>query len=74
MLPADEGADIAFLRAFGPVVWERTTVENGVGYVAPSQVAVDCLTGTGRMPAEGEALLSWMTANEDAWRAGSLAG
>ncbi len=73
LLPADEGADIAFLRAFDPVVWERTSAEGGVGYVAPSQVAVDCLTGTGRMPAEGEALLAWMAANEDAWRIGSLA-
>ena len=29
-------------------------------YVAPSQAVVDCLTGTGRMPAEGEAVLEWM--------------
>jgi hypothetical protein len=50
-----------------------TTEDAGVTYVAPSQVVVDCLTGTGRMPAEGEALMSWMTENESSWRYASLA-
>lgn len=68
LIPTDEGANVAVLRPFDPVVWERTSVEDGVTFAAPSQVAVDCLTGNGRMPAEGEALLQWMTENEDAWR------
>lgn len=33
-----------------------------------SQVAVDLLTGPGRNPAEGQALLDWMEINERAWR------
>jgi hypothetical protein len=37
--------------------------------VAPSQLAVDLLTGPGREPSEGNELLSWMRDNEDAWRA-----
>ncbi|HEY2140959.1 MAG TPA: hypothetical protein VGG98_02715 [Solirubrobacteraceae bacterium] len=73
LLPADEGANVALLRAFDPVVWERGAEDSGVTYVAPSQAAVDCLTGTGRMPAEGEALIAWMVENEPRWRLSSLA-
>lgn len=72
LLPADEGANVVLLRPFDRVVWDRATRENGVTYAAPSQIAVDCLTGTGRMPAEGEALLSWMEENESNWRLNSL--
>ena len=55
------------------MVWDRTHDQEGVRYVAVSQEAVDCLTGTGRMPAEGEALIAWMVDNEQTWRANSLA-
>jgi hypothetical protein len=72
LLPADNGANVALLSPFDEVVWERTTAENGVTYAALSQVAIDCLTGNGRMPAEGGAVLSWMLENETAWRASSL--
>lgn len=72
LLPADEGANVTLLRPFDEVVWTRTSSEDGVSYAAPAQVAVDCLTGNGRMPAEGEALLRWMADNEDRWRAPAL--
>lgn len=72
LLPADEGSNVALLRPYDKVVWERTSSEDGICYAAPSQVAVDCLTGNGRMPAEGNALLTWMTENESAWRLPSL--
>jgi hypothetical protein len=72
LLPADEGANVVLLRAFDPIVWERGSEESGLRYVAPSQAAVDCLTGNGRMPAEGEALIAWMTENEPRWRLPSL--
>lgn len=72
LLPADTGANVALLRPFDPVVWSRTTIEDGISYAAVSQVAVDCLTGNGRMPAEGEALLKWMAEDEGSWRASSL--
>jgi hypothetical protein len=72
LLPTDEGANVAFLSPFDPVIWERAPVVQRLRYVAVSQVAVDCLTGNGRMPAEGEAVLKWMTANESAWRFPSL--
>jgi hypothetical protein len=68
LLPADEGANVVLLRPFDPVVWERTDEDAGLRYVAPSQAAADCLTGNGRMPAEGEALLAWMVDNQSRWR------
>jgi DNA-binding transcriptional ArsR family regulator len=68
LLPASEGADVILLKPFDPVVWRRNTTESGLRFVAPAQVAIDCLTGTGRMPAEGESVLNWMTTNEKPWR------
>lgn len=72
LLPADEGANVVLLRAFNPIVWDRGSEESSLRYVAPSQAAVDCLTGNGRMPAEGEALIAWMTENEQRWRLPSI--
>lgn len=72
LLPADEGANVSLLRPFDDVVWAGASTDDGVSYAAPSQVAVDCLTGNGRMPAEGEALLGWMADHEDQWRAREL--
>jgi hypothetical protein len=72
LLDADEGANVILLQPFDSVAWERGSREKGLRFAAPSQVAVDCLTGNGRMPAEGEALLKWMPANEPKWRAVSL--
>jgi hypothetical protein len=73
LLPADSGANVALLTPFDEVVWERTTVENGITYVADSQAAIDCLTGNGRMPSEGDALIAWMVENQSRWRVSSLA-
>lgn len=72
LLPADTGANVALLRPYDPVVWAGTDRDDGLLYAAVSQVAVDCLTGNGRMPSEGEALLGWMSENETQWRATSL--
>ncbi|MDP8927362.1 MAG: hypothetical protein M3O70_01980 [Actinomycetota bacterium] len=41
---------------------------DGVPTVGLSQLVLDCLTGPGRLPAAGEALLDWMAGHEDAWR------
>jgi hypothetical protein len=72
LLPAEEGANVVLLRPFDQAVWSRLDHDGGIAYVAPSQAAADCLTGTGRMPAEGEALLAWMVENEGRWRVPSL--
>jgi hypothetical protein len=72
LIPTDSGANVVVLTPFDPIVWEQTSMEDGLTMVSASQVAVDCLTGNGRMPAEGDAVLAWMTDNEDAWRLRSL--
>jgi len=74
LLQVDEGANVMLMEPFDPVAQERSSSENGLRFAAPSQVAVDCMTGNGRMPAEGEALLEWMLANESKWRLESLQG
>jgi hypothetical protein len=68
LLPADTGANVVLLEPFDPIVWERTAEADGIKYVAPAQVVMDCLTGTGRMPAEGDAVLAWMLKDESRWR------
>jgi hypothetical protein len=44
-----------------------------VRFVNLPQLAVDCLSGSGRRPAEGEALPEWMSANPGERRVDSLA-
>lgn len=65
---ADEGANLLIAEPFDDVVYERSTTVDGLTIVAPSQAAADLLTGSGRMPSEGEELLDWMKRNERAWR------
>ncbi|ADB50014.1 hypothetical protein Cwoe_1586 [Conexibacter woesei DSM 14684] len=69
LLPAPQAPDVVLLRPFDDVVWtglRRRT--DAVAPVAPSQIVADCLTGTGRMPAEGEAVLEWMMRDDTSWR------
>jgi hypothetical protein len=72
LLPTDRSADVVLLRQEYGGVMEGARTVGGVGVVAPSQLALDCLTGNGRMPAEGEALLEWMATHEHDWRAPRL--
>lgn len=59
LLVIEPSDDAPFLRAFE---------QDGVRYAAYSQVAVDLLAGPGRDPEEGDALISWLAANEEHWR------
>lgn len=68
LLEVDSGADTILVRPDNPVVFDRASREGGLLWAAPSQVAIDCLAGSGRMPAEGEALVDWMRVNEKQWR------
>lgn len=65
---ANAGANVVLLEPYDPVVFDRTVTRDGLRCVAPSQLAVDLLTGPGREPPQGEELLRWMQNNEDAWR------
>jgi hypothetical protein len=72
LLPADAGADTVLIRPDNNVAFARADRDGGMAWAAPSQVAIDCLAGTGRMPSEGEALIGWMRENESAWRHRSI--
>ena len=72
LLPAKTGANVVLAGPYDPIVFSRCQDANGVRSVSIAQAAIDCLTGPGRMPAEGEALLAWMRRNESRWRASSL--
>jgi hypothetical protein len=68
LLPAEQGADVRLVRPADDGVFTRFSISDGIRWVAASQVVLDCLGGTGRMPQEGEAVLEWMIENESAWR------
>ena len=64
----EAGANVVLLEPFDPVVFDRTVEPDGLRCVAPSQLAVDLLTGLGREPSQGEEMLAWMARNEHVWR------
>lgn len=70
LLPSDDGADVLLLRAPDPVVFARTRLraDDGVRHVAPTQLVLDCLSGPGRLPAAGEAVLALLRTDETWWR------
>jgi hypothetical protein len=65
---AVESASVLALKAYDEVVFERSRMVNGVRHVALSQLVLDCLSGPGRLPAEGEAVLAQMVESEALWR------
>jgi hypothetical protein len=66
--PAEAGANVLLLAPEDDGVFENRWNEEGLWYAALPQVAADLLSGTGRGPAEGEALIAWMTAHPEVWR------
>ena len=68
------GGNVVLACPHHRVVFERTWSRGNVVYASLSQVVVDCLTGPGRMPAEGEALLHWLRRTAPRWQAPSLVG
>ena len=72
LLPTDRGANVVLLEPADDGVFFGTEKEGGISFVAPAQAVVDCLTGNGRMPAEGEALLEWMLDHRAAWQSASV--
>jgi hypothetical protein len=72
LLRVDDHADVLILRPHDSVVFERPRLIEGVPHVALSQLALDCLSGPGRLPAEGEAVLQYMVETENSWRVPQL--
>lgn len=69
LVQSEVGANVLLLEPFDRVVFERTRDAAGIRAVAVTQCFVDLLTGTGREPAQAEALMGWMSENEGEWRA-----
>ena len=65
---APSGGNVVLLEPRADVAFERAWDQDGITYAALTHVAVDLMTSPGRGPAEAEALIEWMEANEDAWR------
>ena len=68
LIEVDSGADVILIRPDNEGVYERAVEDMGIYYAAPSQVAIDCLSGPGRMPAEGDAVVEWMNEHIAEWR------
>lgn len=60
--------DLLIAEPFDPVVYERTVKRDGLTLAAPTQIVADPLTGSGRMPSEGEELIARVKDNQRDWR------
>jgi hypothetical protein len=68
LTPTTTGANVLLIESMDSVAWARSREVDGLTSVSPTQCVADLLTGPGRNPAEGEALLAWMSRNEQEWR------
>lgn len=73
MTAGDGSCCLAAAVPYDPIVYERTRTIDGIEHASIAQVLIDCFTGNGRMPSEGDALIEWMRQNESAWRSSALA-
>jgi hypothetical protein len=68
LMPVPEAADVLLLQAPDLSIFQRSRRYDRYRQVGLSQLVLDCLSGSGRMPAEGEAVLQSMAADERIWR------
>ena len=73
LLPTRTGGNVVPALPYDPIVFERTWERDGLTFASLCQITVDCLTGFGRMPQEGEALLTGCADATPKWQAPSLA-
>ena len=66
--PVQTGANVQISSTEFEVVFARSTKLGGLNFASPSQIAVDLLSGSGRNPVEGEALMDWMDDNRNEWQ------
>ena len=72
LIPVRNRGNVILARPYDPIVFRRTWRRGDPVNASLAQVVVDCLSGPGRMPSEGEALLGWMRNNAPRWQAPSL--
>jgi hypothetical protein len=68
LFPIEQGADVLLLQPADMGVFAGLRQVDGLPHVALSQLALDCLSGPGRLPATGEAVLDYMRDHENTWR------
>jgi len=64
----ETGTNVLLVEPDDAGVFIGATFADSVRHVALSQAVVDLLGSPGRGPSEGEALIEWMKAHEEAWR------
>jgi hypothetical protein len=72
LLPTDRGADVVLLHPEDAAQLRATRIVDGLQHVGLSQLVLDCLSGNGRLPEEGQAVVAWMRENESGWRRNTL--
>lgn len=65
---APDANNVLIVEPRDDLPFARTHTIDGVHYAGLGQIVVDLLTGPGRMPAEGQALIEWMRTDDDRWR------
>lgn len=68
LLDEERGANVVLATPFDGVVYSRTECRDGLYVAAPSQIAVDLLSGQGREIRQGDEVIRWMKEHERDWR------
>ena len=68
LLPTAIGANVILAKPYDPIVFQRGWSDAEFPAVSVAQLAIDLLTGTARMPAEGQALIGWMRRDPSRWQ------
>lgn len=66
--PTQAGTNVQLISPYSEGVFARPNFIRGINFAAPSQIALDLLSGPGRNASEGEAIINWMSKNERRWR------
>jgi len=69
LLASKIGANVILAKPYDPIVFRRGWSDAGFPSVSVAQLAIDLLSGTARMPAEGRALIDWMRRDPERWQA-----
>lgn len=64
----EAGANVILMRSEDDKAFVKAEEVQGLKQAPLPLIAADLLTGPGRSPAEAEALMDWMEANEEVWR------
>jgi hypothetical protein len=65
---ATAGANVLLLQPEDESLFDRADIREGLRTAWLPVVVADLLSGSGRSPAEAEALIGWMAAHEGVWR------